>query len=357
MGSDRLPLRTRAFNTASRFLHWSGLLALTRPVWNAARLRTDGEGRLSFPFVRWRRTRNAQILIYHRVNDDEDPYFRGIRPADFERQMAYVSSRFHVLSLPDLVAGLRAGSLPNHAIAVTLDDGYRDNYLHAFPILKRHSIPATIFLATSVIGSNRQLWHDDVFSAFRETAESKLEPLDPGGISGSLAAVSDRLRIQHEFLAFIRTLSEAGRTAAVSRLRDALRVGPRPMTPGLMLSWDEVRTMSRAGIHFGSHTATHPILSRVDLGRARSEIVESKRTIEEELGVAVDGFAYPNGSRADFLPETKTLLRDAGYAYAVTTIPGSNEAESDVFELRRASPWDEDVFAFGLRLHYNKLRV
>ena len=107
--------------------------------------------------------------------------------------------------------------------------------------------------------------------------------------------------------------------------------------------------MSRGGVQFGSHTATHPILSRVDRAHAEREIVDSKRRIEEQLGVPVEGFAYPNGTRADFLPETKALLRAAGYAYAVTTISGSNEPGQDVFELRRATPWDEDIFAFGLQ--------
>ena len=86
-------------------------------------------------------------------------------------------SRFRVLPLSALVEGLREATFPDNAVAVTFDDGYRDNYLHAFPILQRYSIPATIFLATSAIGSDRQLWHDDVFSAFRETAESSLEPI------------------------------------------------------------------------------------------------------------------------------------------------------------------------------------
>ena len=336
MTTGRPSLRARAFRSAAHFLHATGLVALARPLWNGAR--------------------NAQILIYHRVNDDGDPYFGGIPVADFDRQMAYVSSRFHVMPLSSLVAALREGTLPGNALAVTLDDGYRDNYTHAFPILQRYSIPATIFLTTSAIGSDRQLWHDDVFSAFRNTTQPALMPLGAERIQGSLASVADRVRVQQRFLAYIRTLDETMRAQAVLELRDALRVGPPPPTPNLMLSWDEIRAMSRGGIRFGSHTATHPILSRVDRERARRELQESKQAIEGQLGSRVDGFAYPNGTRADFLPETKELLREAGYDYAVTTIPGTNEPGGDPYELRRATPWDHDVFAFGLRLHYNKLR-
>jgi peptidoglycan/xylan/chitin deacetylase (PgdA/CDA1 family) len=323
---------------------------------NSTQLRLDRSGRPAFPYFQRRRTRNAQILIYHRVNDDRDPYFGGIPTIEFDRQMAYVSSRFRVLPLSALVTALRAGELPDNAIAVTLDDGYRDNYLRAYPILRQYSIPATIFLTTSVIGSDRQLWHDDVFSAFRMTTAPTLEPFASGSVGGPLTTVGDRLRVQHEFLAHIRTLDAGERTAAIARLRDQLRVGPPPKTPGLMLTWDEIRTMSRGGIQFGSHTVTHPILSRIDRVQAMRELTDSKNTIEEQLGLPVEGFAYPNGTRTDFLPDTKSLLREAGYTYAVTTIPGANESGVDLFELHRGTPWDEDIFAFGVRLLYNKLR-
>ncbi len=336
MATANSSFRARAFHVGSRLLHETGILSLVRPVVG--------------------RVRNAQILVYHRVNDDGDPYFGGVPTAVFERQMAYVASRFRVMPLSDLVTSLQAGTLPEFAVSVTLDDGYRDNFLNAFPILQRHSIPATIFLTTSAIGSTRQLWHDDVFSAFRETTQPALEAFGPERIGGPLSTVEDRLRLQQVVLSYVRRLSEADRSAAVARLRDALRVGEPREAPGLMLSWDEVRAMSRAGIRFGSHTASHPILSRAGRSLAQREIEESKRTIEERLGVPVDGFAYPNGSRADFLPETKDLLREAGYAYAVTTIPGTNQRKDDVYELRRATPWEQDVFAFGVRLHYNKLR-
>jgi len=112
--------------------------------------------------------------------------------------------------------------------------------------------------------------------------------------------------------------------------------------------------MSRGGIRFGSHSASHPILSRVDRDRARREIEGSKSIIEERLGVPVLGFAYPNGTPADYLPETKALVSESGYRFAVTTSMGTNDAKTDPFELRRETPWDDDLFAFGLRFLYTK---
>jgi peptidoglycan/xylan/chitin deacetylase (PgdA/CDA1 family) len=347
-------LRARLFGSASRLLHWSGLVTLAGPLVDRTRLVAGGPGRSRVPRLVRRTGRNAQILVYHRVNDERDPYFGGISPALFERQMAYLSSRFAVLPLPELVRALRDGALPANALAVTLDDGYRDNYLEAFPILRRHSVPATIFLTTSAIGSDRPLWHDDVFSAFRETTAPALEAFGPRSIGGPLATVPDRLRVQQRVLGYLRAVPDEERAEGVVLLREALRVGPSRAVPGLMLSWDEAREMSRGGIQFGSHTVTHPILSRVDGDRARRELQESKSVIEDHLGVPVEGFAYPNGTPADFLPETKTLLRECGYRFAVTTSPGANDETADEFELRRGTPWDEDLFAFGVRLLYNK---
>lgn len=347
-------IRARFFGLASRLLHWTGVVALARPLVNRTRLVAVSSGQWRVPRLEERPAPNAQILIYHRVNGEGDPYFGGIPPSLFERQMAYLSSRFTVLPLTELVSALREKALPPNAVAVTLDDGYRDNYLHAFPIFQRHSIPATIFLTTSAIGSDKPIWHDDVFSAFRETTVPALEPFGPRAIAGALATVPDRLRVQQAVLGYLRSLSDEERAEAVVRLREALRVGPSRDVPGLMLTWEDAREMTRGGIRFGSHTATHPILSRVGPARARRELQESKSVIEERLGVTVDGFAYPNGTPADFLPETKALLREAGYRFAVTTSPGANDATTDLFELRRGTPWDEDLFAFGLRLLYNK---
>jgi peptidoglycan/xylan/chitin deacetylase (PgdA/CDA1 family) len=355
MNRDPSDLRSVLFRSIARILHVSGFLTVARPLLERTRLFVDEEGKRSFPYVRRRRRPAAQILIYHRVNDELDPYFRGVPTAVFEQQMEYVASRFRILRLTDLVAGLRAGSIPENALAITFDDGYRDNYRNAFPVLRRLRIPATVYLATSAISSRRQLWHDDVFSAFRSTAVPELRPIGPGRVGGSLATVPERLRVQHAFLGYVRTLDEMQRTNAILRLRDALQVGPSPEAPGLMLEWDEVKEMSAAGVEFGSHTVSHPILSRMGRIDAQRELVESKCAIEERLGVRVEGFAYPNGTRADYTAETKALLREAGYSYAVTTVPGSNEPGDDLFELRRATPWDEDVFAFGLRLRYNKL--
>ena len=95
---------------------------------------------------------------------------------------------------------------------------------------------------------------------------------------------------------------------------------------GLALSWDEVRAMAAAGVAFGAHTQRHPILTRVPAERARREVAGSKHRLEEELGTAVDAFAYPNGGRADLDRSTVRLLAEAGYRLGFTLFPGPERA-------------------------------
>src|SRR5574341_604156 len=93
-----------------------------------------------------------QVLTYHRVNDDGDPFFAAVPTAVFEREIAYIARTYQVLTVEELADRTRRGDLPRNALAITFDDGYRDNFTHAAPILARYGLPATVFLATGFIG-------------------------------------------------------------------------------------------------------------------------------------------------------------------------------------------------------------
>jgi hypothetical protein len=171
MEDGRAPanMRSRLIRLACTGLYVSGALALLR--WCAKRMVPAAAGvtGAAFPFVKKRKGPSLQILTYHRVNDEHDPFFPATPVDVFEKQMAYVGRRHHVCALDEAVERFWLGDLPDNAVAITFDDGYRDNYLHAFPIVKSLSLPMTIFLATDAIGTGRTLWHDRVFSAFRDT--------------------------------------------------------------------------------------------------------------------------------------------------------------------------------------------
>ena len=270
--------------------------------------------------------------------------------------MEFLVTHFTVRSLEAALDGIRRDDGVNDVVVVTFDDGYMDNFVNAFPVLRRLSIPATIFLATDAVGTDRSLWHDRVFAAFRETSAPTLKDFGVPAATYSLRTVEDKLRAQASILEFLRRHDTPSRSAWIERLTERLQVEDRRMAPDLMLRWQEVRSMQAAGISFGSHSVTHPILSRVTAVEAEREIVESKRRIEECLGVEVRTFAYPNGRPGDFDETTKRLLQNAGYTCAVTTTPGMNTPGQDPFELKRGQPWDEDTATFALKFCLSGLR-
>lgn len=313
------------------------------------------EAKHTFPYIRKRQVRNLQVLIYHRVNDDRDECFPGVPVEFFAEQMEYLASKWNVLPLEEAIERIHKQDLPENAIAITFDDGYRDNFTQAFPILKKLSLPVTIFLATGVIGTGRTLWHDQVFSAFRETRVPFLVGLPSRDDRFDLRIVAEKLDAQAAFLRVIWGLNEEERARAIERLVAALEVPDNKRKQNLMLTWDETRAMQKEGVTFGAHTVAHPILSKLSSQRALEELRDSKVTIERELETQVTLFAYPVGRKGDYNEETKHLVRECGYRAAVSTVPGTNTSEIDVFELRRATPWDQDIASFAMRLNYQKL--
>jgi peptidoglycan/xylan/chitin deacetylase (PgdA/CDA1 family) len=353
---ESLPTRFKKniFKAIAFFLFYTGLLKILNRIANHAQCKRNKERKLYFPFLNRRVSRNLQILIYHRINDAQDPFFPGTPVDAFKKQMAYLAANCAVLSLEDAVNRLKNRDLPDNAVVITFDDGYKDNFLNALPILKKLSIPASVFLATDAIGSDRVLWHDKVFAAFRETHVAVLEGVGHDSKVYSLTTLEDKLFAQREVLKFLWSLADCERLFWIDRLVERLRVINMKAAPDLMLNWDEIRIMQQSGIVFGSHTKTHPILSKVSTDRVRTEILQSKNVIEKNLGVPVTTFAYPVGRKQDFSESVKDLLKEAGYTCALTTMLGANEDDHDLFELKRATPWDNYTPAFATRLNWYK---
>ena len=346
--------RPRLRSLLALALHSSRASHLTQRLANACQLKTTDRGGAIFPFVKRRRSPSIQILGYHRVNDDPGPYLPATPRAVFATQMEYLASRYTVLTLDSAVDSLRRNDVPDNALVITFDDGYRDNYLYAFPILQGLSIPATIFLATAATGSRSVLWHDRVFAAFRRTEASGLDGFAGTSTRYSLNTWTERLAAQTEVLKFLRSLDDESRSFWIEDLLKELRVVDTPDASNLMLTWPDVQDMHRAGISFGSHTVNHPILAHLPHAKARAEINASKSAIEERLGTRVTAFAYPGGKSADFNEDVKRIVRDAGYGCALTAIPGTNDASRDLFELRRGTPWETDVPGFAARMQWSK---
>jgi peptidoglycan/xylan/chitin deacetylase (PgdA/CDA1 family) len=325
---------------------------LSRPTlvrWTAGALHRSG---LIRPLARAigvaARPRAFQILSYHRVNDDEDPFFGSVPTRVFEQHMSYIAGTYRVLTVEELVERTRRGTLPPNALAITFDDGYRDNLTHAAPILLRLGLPATIFVATGLIGTAEIPWFDRLAMAFKTTPETSV--LTPWGQVLSLASSRDRLDALAQVLAQFKRQPDDEMRQMLDGLLAALRVNDRTNFKDLMLTWDDVNALAGLGFSIGAHTVHHPILSRVSLERARTEIEGSRTMIESACGPVPTAFAYPNGTADDYTNAIKNLVREAGFSCGVTTRFGLNCAATCPYELRRGGPWEHHLPTFALKL-------
>jgi len=293
-----------------------------------------------------RKQATARILYYHRVNDDNDPYCPAISTALFEAEMRFLSRWYRVVSLGELMHRLTDGPA-EPVLAITFDDGYRDNYQNAFPILQRYGLPATVFLTTGSMDTNEPLWFERLALAVKKTSRESIHletaPLRPI----PLRTQAERLAANAQIFSILRRASDSDRRQLLADILRQLDVADDRQRPRKMLTWDEARLMSARRIAFGGHTVNHPFLSRLDPDGIRWEVSECKRRIEDELQVPAEHFAYPNGREEDFGLSNKTYIRQAGYRAAVTTIWGVNYSSTDPFELRRGGPWEESPAMFA----------
>ena len=337
-----------------RIINALGGSRVLRRIPGFMRLKRGENGFPQFPYLKVCRTRNVQILTYHRVNDENDQFFPAMPVSVFQSQMEHLSECYLVLPLEEMAKRIEDDDIPDNAVVITFDDGYRDNYTQAFPILRRLLIPATIFLATGVIGTNGVLWHDRVFSAFRLTKKTALIGFFERPSNVELSSQEDKLRAQTRVLKFLRGLHERERDVQICRLLECLAVGSDVEQERIMLNWEEVSHMRREGISFGSHTVTHPILSRLSQEEVEKQVALSSEAIERHACVRPRTFAYPNGTREDFTETTKHVLKEAGYLCAVTTTFGTNAHGQDLFELRRGQPWEHDLDTFAAKMIWYK---
>jgi peptidoglycan/xylan/chitin deacetylase (PgdA/CDA1 family)/CelD/BcsL family acetyltransferase involved in cellulose biosynthesis len=310
-----------------------------------------GMGRLG-----WTRRREpaGRILYYHRVNDERDPFYPSMPVDVFERQMRFVARRYRVVSLARLIQHLESGA-PGTLLAITFDDGYRDNYENAFPILQRYGLAATIFLSTGSLDTGDPLWFEVLSGAVKTTPREFLDVETDIPRRFWMRTPDERLRANGELFALLRHMPEDERRQRLQAILRELAAPSAGLRRDMMLSWDQVRRMKQHGIDFGGHTVTHPFLSRLTRDQVSWEVSECKRRIEAELQAPVSHFAYPNGREEDFGPWNKELLRQAGYEAALSTIWGLNYQSTDRMELRRGQPWEEDEAVFAYKMDWYQL--
>ena len=274
-------------------------------------------------FARVKLVNRGFVLMYHRVINELDPSACAIMPgmyvskASFEKQMVFLRDHFQFVSLEEMIRIVAGGGDLTRCCCITFDDGWRDNYDVAFPILKRHGIPATIFLATEFVGSERLFWPDEVLYCFSLLSERNMldEFLDN---VGSVTPKTGDINLSiHSFIERLKKLHPDEREDIMTRIRSRCPEKPKER---LMMNWSEAEAMLQSGlITFGSHTASHALLHQLEPKAIDLEIETSRHDIQRNLSIDANLFAYPNG---DYNDAAKSVLNDHGFIGAVTTKRG-----------------------------------
>ena len=218
-------------------------------------------------------TRNAQrvsILCYHRVVDQlKDNVTLGLE--QFDQQIALLKRHYQVVRADAIVRGEIDRSSDRPIVAVTFDDGYLDNYTNAHPILKKHGVPATFFVSTGIVVTDREFQHD----------------IDKN----------------------VRGLPN--------------------------MSWDQIRELHAEGHDIGAHTINHVNIAKVDEATAETELTGSLARVRQEIGVQDVAYAYCFGKRSDITPERRELARRLGYSACYAAYGGTNDGAIDLFDIKR----------------------
>jgi peptidoglycan/xylan/chitin deacetylase (PgdA/CDA1 family) len=257
-----------------------------------------------------------------------------VSPQALAMHLELLGRYFTLIHLDDWLEAIAVRRpLPARACAITFDDGWRDNYEYAFPVLMRAQAPATIYLVSDLVGTRYSFWPNQLARILADMdagARSRLPRWMRQSIqqAGAADGPLNARQIDRVIVECKNQRSDAQMLAALEQFGDAASGTERDL-----MSWDEIRQMWASGlIKFGSHTRWHTRLSRVSSPEAlKDEVVGSRECIERQLGVTPRTFCYPNG---DTSPEAVEWVRST-YAGAVTTASGWHSVNADPFMMRR----------------------
>ncbi len=268
-----------------------------------------------FAPLHWANRGNLLILMYHRFGEGAGK----VSAREFETHLEYLKNHHRVLSLSETVEFLQTGkTLPPNSVVITIDDGYRDAYEIAFPLLKKFDFEATVYAITDFSDGKCWLWTDLMRYVLLNTTRD----------------LDNRLETAAQINANLKKLPNEEKTAKIKEFAKdfGVEIPKLPPPEFAAMNWDEAREMDACGIKIESHTVTHPILTNISANELDFELQTSKKRLQEVLNRRVENFCYPNGS---LNKAVEKAVEKAGYKSATTTEYGFNNLQTEKFLLKR----------------------
>jgi peptidoglycan/xylan/chitin deacetylase (PgdA/CDA1 family) len=310
--------------------------------------------------ARWMRSRfvsGALILGYHRIAaTSRDPYSMCVSPQRFSEQLKILRQHATPMRLQDVVQRMQDDNLPSRAVALTFDDGYKDQLFEAKPLLEKHQIPATVFVTTGYFDS--EFW-------WNELEEILISPVNlPQHLS--ILINGERFNWSCVTRDHSNRIDDSRRNLLLSLYQRMLLI-PRQhqqnllnhlrkwtgaisfQRPSRALTCEQVVQLASGNlIDIGAHSVSHPFLNRLSAASQHSEIHESKASLEKLLGQPISGFSYPNGAASE---RTRDMVREAGFVFACASYNDVAWRRSNRFYLPRFWIGDWDAQTFSRWLH------
>jgi peptidoglycan/xylan/chitin deacetylase (PgdA/CDA1 family) len=277
-------------------------------------------------------THTLPVLTYHRVDHPDAtphlyPRLVSATPSGFARQVEEVARRWTPVSADDVLAWRRGGSLPHRAVLFTFDDAYEDFATHAWPVLRRHGVPALLFVPTGFPDSGRSFWWDDVHDALRTMTGTVTSP------AGTFELTDDGARAA-AFRALRAWFKSTPHDEAAGELDQFFAEHGYTPRPAPVLGWDHLRRLRDDGVTLAPHSVSHAMLDRLPADEALAEVSRSRADLRERTGSDVPVFAYPSGQHDAIVVEA---AREAGIEIAFTTHRRVNRGTPDWLRMARVN--------------------
>lgn len=301
--------------------------------------------------------KDLRILAYHRVLEVTAPDTFAFdlnevsaSPEQFRAQMTLVKRRYNPMSFHQLIRAMDAGEpLPPRPLIVTFDDGYDDNYHVAFPILRELGVPAMFFVSTGHIDSGMPYAYDWLVHMLCRTGATRLQVEELAFDKAMPGTLAGRRALAKELLFHLKALDATTQAVVIARLGEAWGMRPEKHEQCRPMTWDQLREMRAAGMEIGSHGVYHHILAKLSAADMVTEVRESMRTLQREIGPPIEVLSYPVGGPDSYNPQVIEAARQAGFRMACNYVTGVNRLPATAhYELQRLSvesDMDIDWFA------------